>query len=380
MLVFIAFTMDQGIGGHYYSLKAISEQYDDYKVIIIGHTKPKVNYKNFEYISIKKHGYLGAIRRLQCRVEKSDLMHCFDEHSFAFARVVSMLNKVPIVLTKCGGKPLRYYPSCNAISVFSKEDQRYFLRQNISTNLIPNRIDIVNLTEVIAKSSNDVRPFKVSSSKQGRTAICIARIGSKYQKKIISSIKLSAKLKEKGCLLNVSVVGVLEDRNVLIELEELCISLKVQDRVSFYTSNEITTDAVKWLPFFDFCIGTGRGAMEAICLNVRTLSPVSNLDIPILIDGDSFDSLFSHNFSERSVSPITESDALEIICNNFNSLDRNDARDLYENLSRNYFDLSSVREKYIDLYDKAKLQSFMGIFDIVLNFAYLKYIERQKLK
>ncbi|MDF4879486.1 hypothetical protein P3558_14510 [Vibrio parahaemolyticus] len=377
MLTFLAFTMDQGIGGHYYSLKALSEQYVDSKVVIIGHTKPRVKYHNLTFISIRDNGYCGAFSLLYKIINVNDTLHCFDEHSFSFARVVSIFKNNPLVLTKCGGKPLRYYPRCYSISVFSKEDQEHFHNKNVSSYLIPNRINRNEIMALVNGRTKDNLFFERSFE---RRAICIARVGRKYRKKILSAINLSYKLKKLGHDLSVDVVGVLEDGHVLSELKDLCNYLSIQDRIFFHTDKKVTTDAVRWLPDFDFSIGTGRGAMEAMCLGVLTLAPVSNLDIPIFVDDNTFGSLFEKNFSERSVSTLSESEALTKISNLFTKSDFNKERFFYQNIFNEYFDILSAPKKYDEIYSKAQRQSFSGIVDVFCNFIYLKYIERQKLK
>lgn len=377
MLTFLAFTMDQGIGGHYYSLKALSDQYIDSRVIIIGHVKPRVKYSNLEFISIKDNGYYGALKLLHKTVGFEDILHCFDEHSYIFARVVSFLKKNPLVLTKCGGKPLRYYPSCKSISVFSKEDQKHFSNKNVSSYLIPNRVNRKEIFELINSNQNDNLPF---NNDFDRRAICIARVGIKYRRKILSAINLTYKLKKLGHSLSVEVVGVLEDESILFELKELCERLSVADRVFFHTDKSITTDAVRWLPGFDFSIGTGRGAMEAISLNVLTLSPVSNLDIPVFVDENTFESLFERNFSERSVSALNESEAIARISGLFSNSELKSEKQFYKKIFDEYFDILSAPKRYDKIYSKAQQQNIFGVFDVLCNFMYLKYIERQKLQ
>ena len=75
---------------------------------------------------------------------KIDLIHSFDIHAFIFSRLVNLIRKLPIILTKCGGPNLKYTPFANNFILYSQENYDFLIKQNkfskTSFKIIPNRV------------------------------------------------------------------------------------------------------------------------------------------------------------------------------------------------------------------------------------------------
>lgn len=365
---YLIFSMDQGIGGHFISLDIISRSItSEPEVICIGYSKPLVDYGKVIFIDLNKHSLYSALRCLVETVSDCDLLHCFDEHSYFYGRVVSALYNIPIVLTKCGGKITKYYPKAKNLIVFSKEDYRYFKDKSTNCYLLPNRVAPVILSEC-NREVNSSKCFKI---------LCIARIGNKYSSKIRQSINLLSFYAKSGLSVDLTVIGVVESDAILIAMKEHAKGLNC----SFLTNAKDTTNASRHIPQYNLIIGTGRGVMEAFSYNVLCASSNSKLELPLLITPNNFNQLFDANFSERSWATTTslenESDLLDVVLDDSKN---KHLRSKYLELFDENFNVEKVKVKYISLYEKAKPASFFDIIDILLNYLYMNYIRWQKFK
>jgi len=371
---FFVFTMDQGIGGHYYSLDAISRTFENFKVVIIGYSEPRIDFENAFFIDLKTNGIYQAIQKAKDQVSDCSIYHCFDEHSYFFARIISLIQQVPVVLTKCGGKPLRYYPKATT-TVFSVEDVEHFSRNNRKVELIPNRIGVLELKQ---KLPNEIQKEKITSIVNDRLCImCIARIGSRYRAKIESSLEFCAMMNkdQETCLI---IIGSIESPEIIADLKLMASDLGLDKSVSFFTDKNITKDASQYLSLCDLAIGTGRGAMEAMILGKITLCPIATSKLPVLVDQQTFEELFRTNFSGRSSIIENEACSKKNIMHSL-SHDSN-VRRFYRTITKTYFDVEGAKDKYQRIYKSARKESIFSFFDIVANGLYLKYIQRQKLK
>lgn len=363
---YLIFSMDQGIGGHFISLNVISRAInDDPEVICIGYTKPVVEYANIHFIDLNEVNTITAIFKLKNILEnETDLIHCFDEHSYFFGRIVSAFLNIPIVLTKCGGKKPRYYPKVKNLVVFTKEDELIYSSKGVNCTLIPNRVVKLNEPKEVIDVGSD---FKV---------LCIARIGNKYFSKIKQSIELLKFYSDSGISVTLDVIGVIESEDILDKLKELSKGY----RCTFLTTSKFTQEASRLIVDYDLVVGTGRGVMETFSYKKLCASANSDLKLPILITNSTFEELFQANFSERAKARISESENEENLLSLINNADYKISiiKD-YESIFENYFNVSTAIGSYKMVYHKAVSESWFSLFDFFTNYLYLKYIKSQKL-
>ncbi|CAH7057405.1 conserved hypothetical protein [Vibrio chagasii] len=364
---YLIFSMDQGIGGHFISLDIISRAINtDHEVICIGYSKPLVDYTKVTFIDLNQHSIYSAFKMLAKAIVGCDLVHCFDEHSYFYGRIVSAFYKIPIVLTKCGGKITRYYPKAKDLIVFSREDYQYFKNRSTRCHFLPNRVLPIKNTDHQHEELGK-KCFKI---------LCIARIGSKYETKIRQSINLLNFYTKAGLSAELTVIGVVESADILLAMKNYAKGLNCK----FLTDKEYTANASRHIPSYDLAIGTGRGVMEAFSYNVPCASSNSKLDLPLLITAENFNQLFDANFSERSWASTTSSENEKVLIDIINDKVRGkNLRSSYQDLFDENFNVLNVTSRYFVLYKKASPASFMMV-DTLLNYLYLYYIKRQKLK
>jgi glycosyltransferase involved in cell wall biosynthesis len=213
----------------------------------------------------------------------------------------------------------------------------------------------------LALISNRVKKLKVSNeaviSKNAETTfIAISRIGLAYTPNLCKAIKLISKLSFEFDV-ELIIIGTVESEQNLKELTDL-----VNDdiKVRILTSEDYTKEASRFLPNADITINSGRGVMESCSLGLPSLCYAKNLDIPVLLDEVSFDTLFENNFSPRSfVLNDDENDQLSKIKTIITDKEsRKKASSFSMEAFEEHFNLENALSKYNSFYENAKSWDF----------------------
>ncbi|MFA0132031.1 hypothetical protein AB4440_06960 [Vibrio splendidus] len=373
-VAYFIYTLHTGVGGHYFSLSSIANEMeskiDDYFVVNIGFNKSKVLNKeiNSTIYNVKDSllpNPLVLIKLLKIlREEKCDVIHCFDDGSFFYARLASLILGVSVVLTKCGGpSPNKYYPTNNIVTVFSKEDHEYFIARGVNTILIPNRVRLspVQRSDLSVELVNKIK---------GQSIICIARISKAYEKKINQAIHFSQKLRACNIPNTLLVIGVVEDHDVYSKL----ISGEDLDNVFFITEDKYTASASEYIHYADIVVGTGRGLMEGALQNKLLMCPDNFNDRLVFVDESNIDSFFSFNFSGRYASNSNNLSSLVDIINKNKVANYSAA---IQDYAEKNFLLKGATDKYLSIY-QINQKNNHSFWDIFKHFVYFSYVKLNK--
>lgn len=368
-VLYVASCFGHGIGGHYYSLRTTAESMSrvaDVYIMTIGTVSCPVFHDCSNYISIMTlFPSLSAFRQAInfIRKNKINVIHSFDEHGYFFARIISNIEKIDILHTKCGGLvPGRYYPFMDNIVVYGEEDKAYFTDhrkfKKTRINLIPNR------AKKARQDYESIAELKSALDDDRLTFMRIARFSGLHKNSIEGSIELIKRLSALGKKVQLVVIGVVQDKNIFEQ-----ISSNAPDNVYFITDSKYTTNASRLLDLADFVIGTGRGAMEAIVQGKILLSPIKDQYIPALVDSNNIKTFLGFNFSSRTV--LSEGE-LEASFNRLTQMtqDNNKAPE-YDSEMRVFsdenFDIDNAIPKFSKLYSSIKPARLMPL-DCFLHF------------
>lgn len=305
ILFLISIDGANGVGGHYTSLNQISREIareNNVKILTLGDKTSPIIASNPYF---EKHIQLGrgiknfftlnsALKEL-VKTFKPDVVHCFDTNSLNRAVVLPVLSKCPIVLNKCGGRnPLKgNYQHADAIVVFSKENQDWFIKSSKYDNkdifIIPNRVRQLELLEE-SKRKEKKDPAKI-------TFVRVTRLGGAYEKTLADTYNLIEEL-GKRYRVELIVVGRIQNQAKFDALEA---NARQRNLPVTFITDERAEKGSDFLYLADFVVGTGRSFMEATSLGLPSLTPVENANHPILVNKNNFESFFTTNFSERNV-------------------------------------------------------------------------------
>lgn len=380
------YSKSRGNGGHYHSLltlyKAMSDK-NELLIINIGTSKSDTLEKeniNLYNILSPSLDYKNTKNKISLIIkgEKPDLLHSFDHQALFWARVASNKFKIPYCLTKCGGgNPKSYFPFCNNIVLFSRENYKYFTTSNKFKNsniqLIPNRVSPFNLS--IDRTNHLLEDYP-AIDKFDFKFLRICRIGKAYRKSLIQSIELINLLNTEKYSCCLVIIGVVENQEILSEIK----ALSKGNNIIFITASKYTKNAKELLGFSDFVLGTGRSFMEASSHSKILLSPIKNSDIPLLVTEQNIKNVLDYNISERL-------DILDYDRNlNFKEiksildspLNFNNSSVFSKSVFKTYFNIEKVLSKYQLYYENLKLDKKMRLFDFFLHFIYLKRAYKNK--
>ena len=373
-ILYMISTHGHGRGGHFYDMKVIANamnRTNDNLVFEVGLNKSPVvsSIKNKVY-----NFYFNGINFLIVLVkmikifykEKPLVIHCFDNHSYAFGRILAYIKKVPIILTKCGGaNPEGFFPKTSDLILMSNENYIFFQNhkkyKNSNIYLIPNRSDHIENDESAIKKIKE-------SAKDNLVFMHISRISKYYESSLMQSISLVKDLSKYRKNIVLFIVGVIQSDGLFKRLNDYA---EHENLVIFLDSDFYTINASKILDAADFVIATGRGIMEAASKDKILLSPVKESKYPTLVSGNNFFKLFEKNFSPRNNLVSNEKDnfddILDIIDNDIRKIEYK------ENLKKlyfKYFDINNVIEKYDDIYKNSKFIKKIYFIDLFKNVIY----------
>jgi len=372
-VAYFIYTMHTGVGGHYFSLSSIANEIankiDDFFVVNIGFDASEVLNKeiNRSIYNVKDFLLPNPLTLLHIikllKKEKCNIIHCFDDNSFFYARIASQFLNIPIVLTKCGGpNPKLYYPQSNAVTVFSQEDKQYFNSRDRDVSLIANRVGSTPFKSSYLQSSK-------KSDLSGKVILCISRISTAYENKIKQSIIFSRKLREHGITNTLIIIGVIEDPNVYVKL----IEFSRFDNIMLLTEPTYTTKASEFIHYADLVVGTGRGFMEAALQGKLMLCPDNANKRLAFIDDSNIDLFFSRNFSGRYEADNDNFTSLIDILMNGDT----DYKKMIIGYSDSKFSLRVGSEKYVQLYLDKPMNKLM-IYDLCKHFVFFFYAKANK--
>lgn len=375
-ILYTAFSIRKGLGGHLRSLKQIKEEVSKYHrcyTIIFGQiespifiddkTSIFINIKTFSFYSIRKKINKYLI------LNEIDIIHAFDKHSY---KLIQLGKNLPKLLTLCGGPNPKHYPYAKHLTCFSLENYNYFSKlsifKNSSLTLIPNRVKkfesnyslIQELERKIGKKPKDIILLRIT------------RIGNEYKKSINQSINLLRLLQSSNENNNFKllIIGSVYDK---ITYRAIRNETKNIQNLFFITDDKFTKESKLLIDIADIVIGTGRGLMEASSKGKILFSPVANSNLPALIDKSNFNDFFYYNFSERTI--VSHENREEIIVNKI--LNENSELSKF---SHEIFEMHFKLENGIDLYLKKykEISSTKGektkLFSLIIHLMHAKYL------
>jgi glycosyltransferase involved in cell wall biosynthesis len=385
-IMFCITNFSHGRGGHFFSLKTTAQALEnscDISIVNFGFSISKVlqdiNIKLF-FIRYVGFNFLTSLITfiMKLKRERPDVIHAFDEDALVFARLGSLIFKIPLVYTKCGGpNPAGYFPIVKNQIMYSGENLKFFKEHKFSKNvkfwLIPNRVG-----EVITDTVGVKKMYNLAAGRLAVLRIC--RISPYYEVSIRQSVEFISKLKNDGINAVLFVVGAVQDRN----FSQIIQNELSSSEVIFVTDDEMTINASKLIEAADCVVGTGRGLMEAASLKKIVLTPAVNSKIPVLVDDTNINSLLFTNFSERNFFPEDKIKVqYEKIVNilKFKTL-KEEYKKIILKIYDDYFNIKSVVGNYLDLYahlnfhwrDSFSLNCLLGIFYSFKN-VIVKYIK-----
>lgn len=297
-------TKDGGNGGHYYSLiETINNLQNEHscEIINIGTQKSKAlinqdfctvtffDSTNFSFFKVyqKVHSYL--------KNKDVDVIHAFDSIAYLWARALAKKIKTKLVLTKCGGANLVYYPYCSNLICYSLENYEFFKKSHKydDTNLylIPNRISEFNNDEFRIEKLNQ----NINKDHQNLFKILrVLRISTYYEASLMQLINLVIELNSEKTRCILIIIGTNDDQQIVDNI----ISMNL-DFIYIFNNDYFTINAKEIIDYSDAVLGTGRSFMEAASKSKILFSPVLASKYPMLITQNNFDKAFAYNFSER---------------------------------------------------------------------------------
>jgi hypothetical protein len=269
-----------GIGGHFRSLKTISNQLElnyDVKIYSFGSLKSPVlsdlpYYQHFQCDLYIKKIISDDLKEKIASQDSVIKFICLDLKSLLVSEVAGFYGSGKVILLKAGGavfKPISILNYLNII-VFNDDDSRSLILSDPNRNifLAPNRIEnLVKLNNYKCGIGNDVADTK-------KRILLISRI-SEDKKKSIEIVYESLKnLAEKIIFIHVGV----------IQSNELYHKLKfLFPEASIKTTADCVNDASQSLFFTDFVCGIGRSALEGVSLKKPTFIPLLINEKPTLV-------------------------------------------------------------------------------------------------
>jgi hypothetical protein len=353
ILYLITVNQKDGIGGHYYSLKAtidLVKQLNNCVIVNIGRNQSAI----LSSMSVPVYDLLYSrnifsfrpllkqLNRLMME-EKPDIIHAFDKQSLFFGMLFSKKFQKPLIVTRCGGEDPIYYPNIENIIVYSLENKRFFESKNIAKNIffIPNRIsrpeqDLVRIAKIRKMINNGSRIF-----------LRIARMSDLHKYSIIQSENLIKRLNSDGVKAQLIIVGVIRNQKIFEEVLD-----NKDENIILLTNDEYTHNASALIDVAEFIIGAGRSFMEAASLQKIMLCPVMNSDIPLLITPENFKEAFKRNFSSRvSIAGYDEEKNYRKIFETINDDNYLNYLKIFSGeVSKKYFEIESQREIFQNIY------------------------------
>jgi hypothetical protein len=364
---------NNGVGGHYYSLLSYAQQLKKFARVII------INIGNggaraFEDIDydiinvISKDLSIADLRgeaRSKLRQLNADIVQCFDIESYFFVRRLGPKRGLKVIVTRCGGPDLLYFPRAANIICFSQENLDYFYgssrHRKANLILIPNRVP------ELTKDDLRIQKLKKHIGIEESTFLIlrIVRIGRYYEKSTGDFLRAVDTLASTGKNVRGLLIGKVEDQASLEKIKAQSKYSTIVTREDFYV------DARELIPIADMVMGAGRSLMEAAYFGLPLLVPSSTNAVPVLLDQSTFTGSFRANFSERYQSHLTDQSALNRIVNLMeSSQSRIGYRSFITKKFREYFDINLIEKSYKDQLAQLRAEGWAPL-DFALHYSYV---------
>ncbi len=314
-ILFTAFSITKGMGGHLRSLLQIYDkicEYHNVYILIFGQIESTIfkDYNKYYFINTKKKNFFHIKKEIDNILIKKDieLIHSFDDFSYIICQLGV---KKKYILTRCGGSNPKKFPHARFITCFSLENYNYlkkrFKKSNIS--LIPNRVNnFYSNTKLINKLENVIH----KNGTKDIILLRISRIDDYYLKSIEQSINLHISFQKyaKKKISKLIILGEIYNQEIYNTIKKRINKIS---NIFLITDKKFTEDAKKIIGVSDIVIGTGRGLMEASSKGKILFAPVNNSKLPELITENNFKLFFYYNFSERTLLPNKSIDVKSVI-------------------------------------------------------------------
>lgn len=354
-ILFLIGYFNDNNGGHFHSLHHIANEIatqHEVKIVSVGSpfetivNTNKGYYKHIDFNGKNLFNLYKVLNNIKQEIDP-EAVHFFDKHIYVLYQSLVFKNRAKFFMHVCGGQNPNNFPYVDYLILFSIENKIWFESQkkfsSTKIHLIPNRVHAVSLD--LAKQS--ITKDEIFSF------VRISRIGTYYQKSLLSSVNLINKLSQDGIKCRLYIIGNVEDLAVLSNIKN---SVQPNAEVVFLNEKEYIHEASQMLYLADAVIATGRSIMEAMSLGLPVLTPLKNIELPTLVTKDNFEALFRTNFSERNfLKDKTESEVYNEIVSLINN------QDLQRNLgidSKKYFDkyfnVKSLVQEYNSMYQDSK--------------------------
>jgi len=390
MIIYFISSFGHGKGGHFHSLRVISEAISPVLSCMIISVGPRLSRTiqditlipvyHFDYNGF---GFFHTVRLIEKEIEchcinsSSNILHAFDEYAYLFARVIAQRKNNSLVLTKCGGpNPKIYFPRAKNMILFSQENYLFFRskmkHENSNIKLIPNRVNEVKLNELrIINLRQRLNLFANET-----VILRIGRINEHYVQTIRQAINLHVDLESVGVENHLVLIGVIQNMK---SQEKILKALP--KRVHVISDEQFINSSSELLDIADIIIGTGRGLMEACSLGKVVLTPNRSTRLPVIVDHKNVGILLESNFSPRN--NIIEND--EVTVNYLRKLLSNKQELISfqketKELFNKYFDIKPAIKEYQNFYNKLRTHD-ESLIDIIINYyRFVLRIIQAKLK
>lgn len=307
MIYKIAFTSGTGAGGHLRSMSEISNWLNlnetKNRPIVIYLIKPQIYLNKVEYVNIVDIRSLIKLVK-QININENNIVHFYDIESFS---LLAFFIKVRSTITRCGGKNPENWPKELLTLAFSKENHEFFLKQEVDSVLVPNRLSHFKTNPEVIKSIKS----KYGILENDKVVLRICRISDYYIESINQTIQLGLELLESNNRVFVFVIGSIENDSIYQKLldRKSSLNLKTSNFIfEILTSPEVSQNAKEIIPLASHVVGTGRSLMESAILGRIIYVPNLGKETPIRVCEHNFQALFAQNFSGRYSNEICQCD------------------------------------------------------------------------
>lgn len=356
-----------GGGGHFYSLDTIETSLSHYvnsEIINFGYGKSDAlkDKENYTFIHLSKWQLFLKVKKIlkKIRIYDADIIHAFDTRSLFIARTIALFYNVKIVFNKCGGANGNPYfiSEADAQILFSKENFDFYnLHSNrkIPKFLIPNRI-----SEIESKKSRLNKFKKRFCIGDELIVMRISRFNPYYNLTFWQTINLFKKIHQEAPNSRLLFIGTIQSPEYFEHFKNMVD--KEHLPIDFIIDKEFTANAKQFIELADIVVATGRGVMEACALNKRVFCPIQNSDLPLELGKNTFEFLFSTNFSERASLKNKKrfGGDFEIMLKSNKNVNTKFFFD-------EYFCIENVSSKYLEIYNSVKKTRF-NIINYLANF------------
>lgn len=367
-ICFMIATLGHGRGGHFGSLKTTAEalaRETECFIIDVGIAPSPVIESSFVrvyHVPFRGRRIAAAIGQISqiVKEERPDVLHLFDGRIDPLARLTSIHYHIPLLRTKCGGAPPRwFFPFYSDLILYSQQDMDWFSQSKrfsgSNIHLIPNRL---------APFACDVDRMAVLRSHieiGKRVILRIARFCKSYEESMVQGIRLVKRLNQEGQECQFVIVGTAEDDGVYERIAALA-----DENICLFTEECFTLDANELIDIADVVIGTGRGFMEAASRGKVLLTPLADGSLPLLVTEDNFHEVFTTNFSPRNrVRDYDEETNYRRIKTAMEAVTRRaECQMRAHRWSAEYFEIQAVVEKYKALYSALRYRRHLPVLDL----------------